>query len=236
MADIKVIALDIDGTLTDHSRKICLNAIEAIRNVEKIGIPVVIVTGNIFYFSYAAATLIGATGGIVAENGGVISKLDENGFNSIEVLSNRENIDYAYEYLVDNFSDKYDIRKVDDSPARLSEIAMYRTFDGDTLKNLLKDFDVEVYDTHFALHITDSKVNKGTGLKSVVENLGFKLNNVLAVGDSENDIEFLNAVGIKVAVNNADDKLKKIADYVTVLSYGDGVAEAIDKFVFNDYN
>ena len=43
--------------------------------------------------------------------------------------------------------------------------------------------------------------------------------------------EFLRVASVKVAVNNADSELKDIADYVTENSYGDGVAEAIERFI-----
>ncbi|HNS26365.1 MAG TPA: HAD hydrolase family protein, partial [Methanobacteriaceae archaeon] len=45
--ELKAIALDVDGTMTDNSRKICISAIEAISQAEENGIPVIIVTGNI---------------------------------------------------------------------------------------------------------------------------------------------------------------------------------------------
>ena len=44
---IEAIAVDIDGTITDDTRKICISAIEALRKAEKAGIPTVIVTGNV---------------------------------------------------------------------------------------------------------------------------------------------------------------------------------------------
>lgn len=69
---IKAIALDVDGTITDKKRRLCSNAVEAIQNVESMGIPVIIVTGNIFAFSKFLSMLLGTTGGLVVENGGVI--------------------------------------------------------------------------------------------------------------------------------------------------------------------
>lgn len=55
----------------------------------------------------------------------------------------------------------------------------------------------------------------------------------MVIGDSENDLGFLDVAGFKVAVANACDELKNVADYVCENKYGDGVAEAIDKFIFN---
>ena len=239
---IKAIAVDIDGTITDKDRKICISAIEAIRNAENIGIPTIIVTGNIFFYAYATATLIGVTGGIVAENGGVISQLDDGGIEKIKVLGSFDKVQKAFDYISSeivkcSINNVEYLKKVDDSDSRLSEIAMYRTIDKSIIKNILKeskeDFGVEIYDTQFALHITDKNINKGISLKIVAKQHGFDLNEILAIGDSENDIEFLSACGFKVAVANADKSLKEIADYVCENKYGDGAKEAIEEFVIN---
>lgn len=253
--NIKAIAVDIDGTITDKDRKICISAIEAIRAAENFGIPTVIVTGNIFFYAYATATLIGSTGGLVAENGGIISEVNNDGIEKIKVLGDFNKVQKAFHFLnsklkeefnkkqfnfnsnVNDFNNEnnYKLKKVDDSNSRLSEIALYRTIDEKILKGLLsdEDFGVEVYDTQFALHITDINVNKGSSLEIVAKKHGFDLNEILVMGDSENDIEFLNACGFKVAVANADESLKEIADYICENKYGDGVKEAIEKFVLN---
>ncbi len=234
MSTIKAIAVDIDGTITDKDRKICISAIESIRAAEKINVPTIIVTGNIFFYGYATSVLLGTTGGVVAENGGVISEIHE-GIQKIKVLGDIGKVNNAYNYLKSKinkkYNGKYELNKVDDSDSRLSEIAIYRTIDESIIKKELIDFDIEVYDTQFALHITDDKVNKGSSLEIIAKKHGFKTNNILAIGDSENDIEFLNAAGFKVAVANADQNLKNIADYITEKKFGDGVKEAIEKFV-----
>lgn len=235
---IKAIAIDIDGTITDKDRKICISAIEGIRAAEKVGIPTIIVTGNIFFYAYATAILIGATGGIVAENGGVISEPDDEGVEKIKVLGDFNKTQKAFDYLKSELArntTKNEIQMVDDSDSRLSEIAIYRTIDEKIIKNILKeskeDFDVEVYDTQFAIHITDKNINKGSSLGIVAKKHGFDVDEILAIGDSENDIEFLRVCGLKVAVANADEILKGIADYVCEKKHGNGVKEAIEKFI-----
>ncbi|HML06256.1 MAG TPA: HAD-IIB family hydrolase, partial [Methanobacterium sp.] len=126
------------------------------------------------------------------------------------------------------------VEKVEFSDQRISEIAIRRTIDVNVVKNTLKDFDVEVYDTQFALHITDPKVNKGKSLETVAKDMGINLDEIMAVGDSENDLEFLEVAGFKVAVANADNELKENTDYVTSKPYGDGTAEAIEKFILTN--
>jgi hydroxymethylpyrimidine pyrophosphatase-like HAD family hydrolase len=57
------------------------------------------------------------------------------------------------------------------------------------------------------------------------------MSDVMAIGDSENDLEFIEHAGFRVAVANADPELKAIADYVTSAAHGEGVAEAVQRFL-----
>jgi phosphoglycolate phosphatase (TIGR01487 family) len=219
---IKAIAVDVDGTLTDSKRRLCTSSLESIKKAEKNNIPVIIVTGNILCFTKALSILLGTSGGIVAENGGVIE------YNKhISVLGDIRKSEKAYKVL----SDKYPIEKVLYSSERLSEIALYRTLSVDIVKDLLRSMEIEVYDSRFALHLTDPEVNKGKSLLSVAEKMGLDSEEIMGIGDSENDLQFLDEVGFKVAVANADFELKNKADYITQRPHGDGVKEAIERFV-----
>lgn len=233
MVKIEALAVDVDGTITDDHRKICISAIEALRKVEDAGIPVIIATGNIADFSYATATLIGTTGGLVCENGGVIYK-DYMNNNRVIVLSDRDKVDEAFEYLLEKFDGEIDFRRTEDEHGRFSEVCFYKTFDPTIIKDALCDFDIEVYDSGFAIHLTDANVSKGLALQKLSELAGYNTENMMVIGDSENDLGFLDAAGFKVAVANACDELKEVADYVCEKKHGDGVAEAIDKFIFNE--
>jgi phosphoglycolate phosphatase len=219
---IKAVALDVDGTITDKRRRLCTSSITAIHKVEGMGIPVIIVTGNIMCSTNMISILLGTSGGFVAENGGVIESC-----RGKKILGNIEKCQKAYEIL----KSKLDVKKVDYSDQRFSEIALTRDIPSDIVKESLKNVDVEVYDSKFAIHITDPAVNKGSSLKIVADDMGIKTSEILAIGDGENDIDFLKVAGAKVAVANADEKLKSIADYVTEKSYGNGVEEAIERFI-----
>lgn len=222
--EIKAIALDVDGTITDSTRKICINSIKAINQVEEKGIPVIIVTGNILCSTKMISILLGTTGGMVAENGGVIKYGDEQ-----RVLGNIKECERAYEYL----KTRYPVNKVEFSDQRISEVAIGRNVEEETVKSTLKDFDVKIYDSKFAIHLTDPAVDKGSSLKVLATYLNVKTEEIMAIGDGENDVEFLQVAGLKVAVNNAARELKAMADYVTHKPYGDGVAEAVSKFILN---
>jgi len=219
---IKAVALDVDGTITDKSRRGCISAIETIYKVETMGIPIIIATGNILCFTKALSIFLATSGGLVVENGGVIESRG-----SREVLGNFAKCQNAYNHL----KSELPVEKVQNSHLRISEIAITRKFPVNVIKEVLEGFDVEVYDSKFAIHITDPSVNKGSSVIKVAADIGVSPGEILAIGDSENDIEFLSAAGVKVAVSNANPELKDIADYVTSKPHGDGVREAVEKYI-----
>lgn len=230
---IEAIAVDIDGTITDNKRKICISAIESLRAAEKAGIPTIIVTGNVVNYAYATEVLIGCSGGLVAENGGMIFKEGYNN-NAVEILVNSEYIEKADAHLKEKLGKDYSKHASHDNNYRATEIVFYKTIQREIIEDALKDYEfideLEIYDSGFALHVTDKRVNKGSSLKRLCEKNGINMDNVMAIGDSENDEDFLKEVGVRIAVGNADESLKEISTYACEKNFGDGVAEAIEKF------
>lgn len=228
--NIKAIAVDIDGTITDSKRRICISAIEAIRKAEEVNVPVMIVTGNVINYGYATSVLIGCSGGVVCENGGVVYNDDK-----IKILAKRNYVDEANRYLLNRLGEKLEKQASIDNSYRESEIVYYKDISKKLLLDNLKDFKdldkIELYDSGFALHITDKRVNKGSSLKYLCKENNINIANVMAIGDSENDLDFLKVAGLKVAVANGDKELKEESDYICKNKYGDGVKEAIEKFV-----
>lgn len=76
-------------------------------------------------------------------------------------------------------------------------------------------------------------VNKGTGLLALAHRLGLGAENVMACGDSGNDLAMLQSVGLGVAMGNATPEIKAAARYITADNNHDGVAAAIETFVLN---
>ncbi len=75
--------------------------------------------------------------------------------------------------------------------------------------------------------------NKGKALVRLGELLGIKREEIMACGDSMNDYEMIKAVGFGVAMANADEQVKTIADYITESNDEDGVAKAIEKYALS---
>jgi hydroxymethylpyrimidine pyrophosphatase-like HAD family hydrolase len=84
--------------------------------------------------------------------------------------------------------------------------------------------------------VLPSDVTKATGLVPALEELGVAPDRTIAIGDAENDRAFLRAAGLAVAVANALDSVKEIADVVTTGARGQGVVEFIDRLQRGDFN
>lgn len=72
--------------------------------------------------------------------------------------------------------------------------------------------------------------SKADGLRVLCEKLGIKKEEMMSFGDSPNDIPMIEAAGIGVAVGNAKDAVKEVADFITTSNDDAGVAVAVRKF------
>ncbi|MBR3697875.1 MAG: HAD-IIB family hydrolase [Clostridia bacterium] len=82
------------------------------------------------------------------------------------------------------------------------------------------------------LNIAPSKIDKNQGLKYLSNILNIPHENMLAIGDNVNDLEMIKNSGIGIAVADAYDEIKSIADYITKNNVSSGAfAEAINKFI-----
>ena len=85
-----------------------------------------------------------------------------------------------------------------------------------------------------AVMVLPSGVNKGTGLKAALKELGISFHNVVGIGDAENDHALLSACECGVAVDNALPFLMQRADVVAKGRNGAGVAEIAEQLLADD--
>lgn len=82
------------------------------------------------------------------------------------------------------------------------------------------------------LEVTDIKAQKGPILKQYIESLGYTMEEVMVLGDSLNDLSMMEMdFGATIAMENADDEIKKAAKYITKSNEEDGVAYVIDEML-----
>lgn len=83
------------------------------------------------------------------------------------------------------------------------------------------------------LEIIPVDCSKGKGVALLLENLGIHPDDVMAIGDGENDIEMLKLVGWGVAMGNSAPQTLAVADALVASNNEDGVVEALERFVLN---
>ncbi len=81
------------------------------------------------------------------------------------------------------------------------------------------------------LELTHPDVNKGRALALLGEHLGVARDEIMAIGDSNNDYAMLEYAGLGVAMGNASARVKGVAQFVTGDNDASGVAQAIERFV-----
>lgn len=88
-----------------------------------------------------------------------------------------------------------------------------------------------VQSTPTLIELLSPNVSKGRALRLLSEKLGIAQSEVMAVGDGDNDISMVEWAGLGVAVQNASERLKAVANYVAEGARFCGVEEAIDRFI-----
>ena len=100
------------------------------------------------------------------------------------------------------------------------------------IRNL--DLHLQIIGNKGAVMVLPVGIDKGTGLRAALAELGLSQQNTVGIGDAENDDALLAACGCGVAVDNALPFLKERADIVTRGRHGAGVSELIEKLLKDD--
>ena len=257
---IKLIAIDMDGTLLNEKKHIDKAQKEAIHEAVEAGIKIVLCTGRPLYGILPFYVELG------------LSELDSVGY---VILNNGCSIDIDY---LHKFSEGYDInftlvndyyyfnigRKPTDELitdagfvfSDITNISLKEAKNGkhkiikimflgnpnimaDFQKeneNILKDKYSSVLSQPYVYEILPKGNNKGTGLKKLAKKLGINQEEIMAIGDGNNDIEMFEYANYSVAMENGTELAKKAAKYQTDSNENDGVAKAIRKYALNNSN
>jgi phosphoglycolate phosphatase (TIGR01487 family) len=219
---VRAFAVDVDGTITTEDGTVDLEAASVLRNLEKMGYRVVLVSGRSGWELYALSMYLGLCGVVVGENGGVtVFKSPLN----IRLWSDNTEPLLAYEHLTRQVSGL----TLRDAFPRFTEVVLERTVDVNLLRSKLREggFRVKVLDSGYALHISSEGVDKGTGVLKALSMLSVQPSEAVAIGDSETDVPMFLACGFSIAVGNADVPARSAARHVTAAHMGAGVVEGV---------
>ena len=86
------------------------------------------------------------------------------------------------------------------------------------------------------LEFFDCRVSKAKAMEFIGGCLGIPREQMIAVGDGENDLSMLSYAGLSVAMANASESVRSLCDYVTASNNEDGVALVIDRFCLGGYS
>ena len=272
---IKLIAIDMDGTLLNEKKHIDKAQKEAIHEAVEAGIKIVLCTGRPLYgilpfYEELGLSELDSEGYVILNNGCSIHKTK--GWELIDQVNfTSDDIDYLYK-----FSEGYDINftlvndyyyfNIDDRKptdelitdagfvfSDITNISLKEAKNGkhkiikimflgnpnimaDFQKeneNILKDKYSGVLSQPYVYEILPKGNNKGTGLKKLAKKLGIKQEEIMAIGDGNNDIEMFEYANYSVAMENGTELAKKAAKYETDSNENDGVAKAIRKYALN---
>ena len=272
---IKLIAIDMDGTLLNGKKHIDKVQKEAIHEAIEAGIKIVLCTGRPLYgilpfYEELGLSELDSEGYVILNNGCSIHKtkdwelIDQVNFTS-------DDIDYLYK-----FSESYDINftlvndyyyfNIDDKKptdelitdaefvfSDITNISLKEAKNGKhkIIKimflgnpNIMANFQKEnesilknkyssVLSQPYIYEILPKGNNKGTGLKKLAKKLGIKQEEIMAIGDGNNDIEMFEYANYSVAMENGTKPARKAAKYQTDSNENNGVAKAIRKYALN---
>jgi hypothetical protein len=225
MLETRIIATDIDFTLTDASFRLDTAAVEKIRELEDRGVKVILISGRNLPATGSLAQLIGTCGLVVAENGGVIAKHQT----PIKVLGRIENARAALRMLRRRMGRKVIERPDSKRGMRLSSVSLERSFEYEEAERLIRTsgLRVDLIDTGVTYILLDHRANKGDALVRLARLTKLPLARSVGIGDNYNDLELFRKVTYKIAVANAPEDVKQKADYVCMRPYGRGFLEAV---------
>ncbi|WP_435992341.1 Cof-type HAD-IIB family hydrolase [Rossellomorea sp. LjRoot5] len=240
--DIKLIALDMDGTLVNHEGEVSPENEQAIHRAKEKGIHVVLSTGRSLFTCRDISDELGRSSYLVTVNGGEIYDHEYN-------LVDRIPLDIDLVKQLWALKEEHDVYFWSSTSQGLynskkpfdRDIESYNWLkfgfdipDDDVRKvmmdELVKNEALEITNSSLTnIEINPAGVNKAAALVKVCKWLDLSMDQVMAVGDSMNDIAMIREAGFGVAMGNAQEAVKEAADWVTGINTDHGVAQAIDK-------
>lgn len=240
--EIKLIALDMDGTLLEDNHDVSEPTKEAIKQALAKGIHVVLSTGRSLATCYPYAEALNLPSYLITANGGEIYTADqellEQHLLPTEIIESMWNL--GKDTGVDMWMIATDgVYRNDSVPENLKDHSWLKFGCNTTDQNKL-DFMIKELSHMKGLELTNSLptnieanpagVSKAAALHFVCGRIGITMEEVMAVGDSLNDIKMIQESGVGVAMGNAQEAIKNVADFVTDTNNDNGVAKAIKRF------
>jgi len=265
----RIIALDIDGTLTNSKKEIPASTLHALLDIQEKGYKVVLASGRPTpgMRNLAAKLQLGKYGSyILSYNGGEITECSTNRVVYQKTLP-REIVPEIFAFAkahniglltyqndciitgtaIDRYMEKesainglpiksvpnfteyvdFDINKclLTGDPKHLAAIEIKL--------NEIYGSSYNIYRSEpFFLEFMPQNIDKAHGLNILLSDIGLTPEQLICCGDGYNDITMIEFAGLGVAMENAQDRVKSIADYITRSNDDNGILHVIEKFIW----
>ena len=220
----RAVVTDVDGTLTDASRRLDPVALGYVRRLEDAGVPVLLATGNVLPVALALYRSLGLSGPIVAENGGMLYRRTAEGGDVVERLADPKVARQAFRMLVDA---GLPVRRLFTDRWRESEVALEPTVPLARLRRALARVPVDVESTGYAVHLMQPGAGKLPALVRALGYVGLSPEECVILGDGDNDVRMLRAAGFGVSFSSASPRARRAARYVSRAPYAAGFVEGL---------
>ncbi|WP_062108933.1 Cof-type HAD-IIB family hydrolase [Bacillus niameyensis] len=247
MPKYKLLALDLDETLLTPDKKITERNKEWIVKASEVGVTVIISTGRGYLNMSHFREELGLKTPMVLVNGAeawnesveIIDRrlINQEDIHALYKLSLQTNADF-WAYGINSF-----VRRSEWREELLKERWTQFVARHDDIK-VLAEFKSQIENVSKSLEITRSSTqnveftlkgtSKASGVQAVCEYLNISMSEVMAIGDNFNDMKLIQKAGLGIAMGNAVQELKDFADDITDTNTKDGVAQAIQKYIFEN--
>ena len=253
----KIIFFDIDGTLFDHKTgRVLPSTIEALKKLKKDPfVEVCVATGRSIYELHTIEnikeyfdTFITINGQVVYHNNEIVYEnkistkdiemmknyFDENNMIYGLVGKSRQSISDTNDFVKWCFDNvRMTLPNIDPLLYKEEEIFMIWSFATDEEIEIMKDKFLDYSFISWKVNgcdIIPKGKSKSDSMLWYVNKMGYDIKNVYAFGDGDNDIEMIKDAGVGIAMGNATEDTKKVADYITCDSASDGIYHALKHF------
>lgn len=241
----KLLALDMDGTLLTEDKRISPENKAAIREAEDKGITVMFSTGRGIQNVQPYMLELKSNAPMVTVNGSEVwrapDQLLERHTLKLDDVKRLRELALHYDtwywaYSVEGIYNKEKWLSPEEASAMDWLKFGYYTENMESLTAIRREIEgwqaLELTNSHPCnLELNPQGVSKASGLEKVCGLLDITMREVVAMGDSLNDVTMLRAAGLGVAMGNAQDEVKEIADLVTVTNEEHGVARIIREYL-----
>ena len=262
LENIKIIFIDIDGTLVDDNKNISIATKNAIKRITDKGILVVITSGRDLVHTINRSISSNASSFVIATGCSVIYNYKNNEFifldffdyskvvsiwnycifNDVGIIIKTTdgvycNIPSRKEYTYINDISICKNKQISqflitsDSYEKMEKVRKHVCDVGMFITSLSSSYLEKTSASYYAIDVNNSNVSKGYAVSLLLNYLNIKKEESLCFGDYINDVGMFKECGYSVAMENASDEIKNIANFVTKSNNDDGIAYFLDNYL-----